>query len=970
MHRFRSFIKADTVKNANIWQEMAIGKGDSTLLLEVTQPMANLLTLLHGDYLRARALDWLMFDGMKMAIIGRQKLCEEVNAALRGELDGGTVKIKPWDSALKNLQQKRRAIGEARSAHGLSGRDPWQETDEVRPADLFSPEAYERNPKLAELRLHGMTIFDYFQKKYEPKIMYVDQRPGEPLKIDLEEMRGILEAKGLEAFRYGNSFDDEGNWIIGYMQNIEKGDNLPPEQKHHYEPNGQYGPDLSLDTHYGDEESSVNGRQTLHLVGGSINKNEQRSANQIKQMQSDFSHIAQQIQKNNPIDDMDPNVVKSIKNMLSINGLLKKSEIGLNDKGAGKGGAREQLFGLPASQHGPAYFTPPEGFDLNMYLHYVKIGLNEPCKPKNITTIGRPEVFGPEWDGNGEEPDGWYRIVGNGEKIQVKFNKKLQDEIFNYMVTEPYETTGQIMTRVRWSQLPSLRGVEGIGRESGKIPLNTLFDDGVKKDPTIAKQFKRVLFSMEGINPKEYIKKEECDKKLIQNIRRPQLDPVLQKLWDAGFRWMPHGGDPVEVANKKPNWEERNYGILKKGERAYKVIHDEDGQFYLMVPKGTGGDKHEPASHDDAGKANLAGGSFTTGGQGGHVKTLPAGPQTYEELLRKLLNGELGEPKKANNEQDLACVQIAVYGGDTPSGRIMGAASVFNLKTNNQNAANINWGEKSDELLSFGVEGLKAVSGSPAFQVGFITDQEFENILKWDVEKQIQAAEEKGWGISALLSKYGIDNDTGDQNDLISMIIDSVKENPIIDLSYLPDEAQKAIGENAFLARIYLIKGYVLKMMSRMANSKDAKNQRGMLGLNPIEDGGGGAGADITNKNQLVNFRGTDDWEAGEDFEKDITPADLRKMHGIPEPIADKKQTKPIATFDNGKVNKLKNPKIVGAKVPVTNPIIDDDDPAISYYSQQQPVAKQQVAKPMQPKPPIAKPLIDDDDPAISYYAS
>lgn len=929
MGSFQSFVKTQDSLTLPVWHEMAMGQGSSTLLLEVTQPMANLLSCLPGEYIRARALDWLMFDGMKQAIIGRQKLCDLVNQALQGDLKGGI--LRPNFPQPANSQ--RHVVGEARNAFG-QGRDPWQPGDPVMPCDLFSPKAHKRMPQLAEVKLEGLSIPEYYDKYLEPKVMIVDSTPGHPVHIDLRYLRDLLESRGMQPFKYGG--------MDGYLQTVEKGDSLHSVQKQFYDDNDQFGPDLTLDSENGDDESAetlVRGVPTLHLVGGSVNKSENRSANTIKQLQSDFTHIARQLEAGRDITDMDPRVVKQIKSILSVQGLIQKAEINIKEEGAGKGRAAAKM-GIPTGVHASeGIWMLPEGFDmssLNTILQIFKAGLNQPTNSKNLKSIPDPSAFGPEWDGVGPEPDGWHKF--QGDKVIIKFSKADQAAIFDYMVTQPLQSEGGLRLRPDWIQIPAL--AKRVHADSGRFSFSTICNSGEKANPNLAKDFKRVLYSMKGIEPRSFIKEGDFEKIPVQNIDQPGYDSTLAHLWDAGYRWEPQ--DQSEKQTGHPNWVARDYGILALKSSKFKVVQ-ENGKYFLLLPNGKASKPAAIASHGAAGTASLAGGRFAAGGAGGHVFTKPAGPKTYNALLTMLLNGELGEHGGANSEQELPCIKRAVK-------EALRDYSSFK----HGDAAAINWSNGSDELMSWAVQGLRACSGLPEFQVGFLSQDQIEHVLRWNAERQVKYAE-KGWGIDALLDKYGIE-DPEDKEEVIQSIIDDMKKNPIIDTSYLTPHQQAAIGENAFEARVRMISGYLLNMMTRETSSKQARAQRGERGESQLA----GANTDSGRSGSVLDtgkkvVRNDSEWEAPEELRGRLDPTRLRSKLGINEPEPDMQPAKPIATFPS-LTTPVTPPRIARSR---TSSNDDSDFEALLGGSKTPPAG---VPQPRMKSPAANKPVVAQDD--------
>ena len=212
-----------------------LGTSFADLRPRINQPMANLISSVHGTGLRARALEWLVTEGLQQASIGREKLLAIINQ----KSQGNNLKI---GQRLQNIlpSKKVAGIGEARQPVGYPGEDKFSNDKTITSLDLFSPEAYKLIPELNSIAIDGLSIQDYYAKHFEPKEMNIYAAPGELMHFDLEQMRKTLEAYGFKSFKYGG-FD-------GYMQYLEKGDYLPDEKKRVYTSrNDQHGPDLRPD---------------------------------------------------------------------------------------------------------------------------------------------------------------------------------------------------------------------------------------------------------------------------------------------------------------------------------------------------------------------------------------------------------------------------------------------------------------------------------------------------------------------------------------------------------------------------------------------------------------------------------------------------------------------------------------------------------------------------------------------------
>jgi hypothetical protein len=839
-----------------------MGVGSHNFEPPINQPMANALSLIRGSaFLRSRALDWFMFEGLKKASEGRSELCELVNAALDAQ---NTVVSgpKPRPQSIPP-SGKVVGIGEARELLGVTGRDPYEEGDPVYPSDLFSPAAYKRRPELNKLPLDGMTITEYYEHHYEPKEMVIDADPGEPVHIDLVKLRDIMEANGMKPFRYGG-FD-------GYMQYVEKGDYMrPSEIRTPADDNEQFGPDLTLDTQGGKAEAEGmddNGRPTLHLVAGSVVKDEKRSAATIRNMEQYFSQVASALQQQKPVSGVSPDVEGEIKSLLGAMTDMKRIELGVGDEGQGRGagGHAQKLFAIDP-HHDQSYWEVPPDVDVDHIIHFIKLGLNQPSNPKSVSVLGDPVIFGPAYDPDVDrvEPDGWHRDVGGG-KVIVKWSKAAQQAILHHIFRN-YANSGVLAILFRPNAVPELASM-GFKRSNDKITVPGLFNLGVKANPEVAKQFKRVLYTIPHIDTRQFISQGEMQPREV-DVNNADFDPILGPLFNQGYTW--ELTNPKERELGAPDWKKRERGILKLGSHRLRVTYDPtQNKFFLMVPTGQKGKPYSPPTFGKGGEAMLAGGmKYTAGNLGGHIRTNPAGRRTYRELLGLLMNGGLGEPGGSHSsEADLPCVKKGAERAKYHYGSLK-----------HKDAARQNFDDLL--LIQWAIEGLRAFSGDPAFQVGYITADEYEDITKWSADKQADLAAEKGWGISPVLAKYGIE-DPDLQTDIIQDIMDQRKYGPIIDLTDLPDEVQAAFGENAFEARVRAITGYVVSKMTK--ETAAAQRMQGLTRGGASREGEGRAN-DVLGAGQRAGGRG--EWEVDAGDRRLMRDKDLRKLAGLQEPVA------------------------------------------------------------------------------------
>lgn len=1018
---FRSFVSADP----EVTLEMAMGRGEGELMLPTNQAMANLLSIIKGPWMRARALDWLMFDGMMQAIKGRSELCKKVNMAIAGELKGPiitgqqfkpNVTAGPFARPAGATPFARKIKAESRWVYAAQGEDPEDyindEKDPVKQNDLFSPEAWQRRPILGKILLDGLDIHAYYEKFYEPRVMVIDYEPGMKSRVNLRQAREFLEAHGMEGFRYGG--------FNGYIQYVEKGhsDWLHPAMQRGWSNNDQYGPDLRLDDREGKEQYlslDKRKRPVLHLVGGAITKDDRRSAATIQKMTAQFSHIGQAIEQGKDLSDMNPHTVDKIRGIIGLNNLIKKSELTLGEDKTYKASPSRVLFDLDASRNESYFYIPKDTvLDMDAYLNVVRIGLDQEFTRRKADQFLNKNAFGPEWDGTEENKpaDGYWYIAeaktqGRKGYLNFKLPKAIQEKVYNY-ITNLYPE-GILRVRFRIDNKQVFPECKPATRDALFV-VSAIFNQGVNAKPEIARKFRRVLYTAPDFKQKKFITRDDMVSKKIENIDNPAFDPVLQPLWDKGYRW--EARDASE--RHGPNWKKYYDGVLKLGTDRYVVKWEpptsgdpeDKGEFYLMVPSGKDGEKLDPASYGKLGQAMLGGGILHSGGDvkydpedlARHVGTTPAGPKTWERLQHYLLGGHFGEKVKSHHLTELRCVKDGVKY----------AMNNFQRKTH---TSKVKAFFEEHELLGWAVEALYAFSGDRAFQVGYITPGEVERILKWNADKELDKYEKGRWvrdgrgeivgenpdwqegdgqGIQALLAKYDLNREVDDEEmedlddewkekgfkptyrDLIISLVDDLhKTNPIIDYrSFGDSRVSRALGENAFEARVRAITGYVFgKMMIRQheLEAKEGK-EKGASALQSGEEEN-----ELRGKGHIYDdeYEDADKWGP-------ISPEEIRKGQGIAEPeIEDRPPERPLATF-NAQSQKP-SVRVVGAS-PVApargQAALDDDDDDWGDSPAVAPARKTPAPKPA-PKPaastfsrPAAPPpkpvaggsMLDDDD--------
>jgi hypothetical protein len=962
---FRKFARL-ALEQTDLCLEMAQGRSGQTLELPINQAIANLLSIIRGSWFRARALDWLMFDGMVIALQGRKKLCQLVNDALEGKLAGGLIKMpqqaRPQNASnpFDDIASMMRA--EARDPLAELGEDPCDDPRDpackkIRECDLFSPEGRQRRPELQTIKLNGMTIDEYYDKYFEPKKMMVDYKPGRKAEIDLVKARHYLMAHKMDSFKYGG--------VDGYIQYVEKGTWQSPA--HHYgnfSNNDQFGPDLRLDDIGKDDNHKPlqaitlepdTLRPVLHTRAGPYVKDERRSANRINQMTADFTNITNKIKTNKDISDIPPDLYKSIKGILDYKDLIRQEELTLANDKWGKASQHRILFGKDTNR-GEVYFNflmAPD-FDINTYMHTVRIGIANGLENRSPGMFKDLPAIGTLWDGQGERPQAtentgvyWYT---SSDKISIILPIAVQNAMFELMTREM--NTGRVYVAFRLDQVYSkVKGIVSDPQVSHdfKIYSSALFNSGLKADKRLSGAFKRVFYTAPNAKQGNFVREVENAEKLVVAPHRPQDDPVLQELWDKGYRWWLRDSSESKQLHA-PNWLKYEDGILKLGTHQYVVKYypdknwipaDRDARFYkkdeanagwprkelldqksgvpfgiykLLVPLGKDGGPLRPADFGRLGTAMLGGGSVHTGGDShGHVEGNPAGPKTFNKLLQKLMNGELGEEKPASKIEDLSCIKAAIGNAWKWWDRVCER----NKKIQKHFFSNA---EKEYDMLRWATQGLQLFSGHQAFQVGYISPEEIEETLKWSLEKEIRLGHAKGWGIRAMLQDAGLYTDK-----VYPLIVQGVRNafnGGIVDFSMLEKEFPQLaktlipiLGKNAFKARVREISKYVVMKMSReeckarTGSTKEADRMFSTMGgggENEADFDVGGAGGQ-----KVVRREG--DWSDADVYGQ-AQDTKLRKAYNLPEPEVDADSIEPnsvTATFDTSK--KLQEPKIIKA---------------------------------------------------------
>ena len=874
----------------------AAGRSFNQIKFIISQPMANMLTLINGTRLRARALDWFLGEGLLAATGAREKLLKMVMDAIH-QGDEEEPEPIPMPQPPKNVMPTKKVSGMAMEfamlPYEYQGADP----NTLNAQDLFSPEAYERHPILWSVKLgpENLTITEYYDKHLEPRSMMIEGDPGEYVELSLADMRRDLVMHGLEPFKYGG-FD-------GYIQFTEKGDYLPRHEKRSSSPNKQHGFDLRP---YSDPKAVDNkGKQVYNFAGGSYSPDMERAENTIHSMRSSFAHVARTLETNAPnVPKLNAKQKELVEKILKTKAILQTSKEQVLP-GVGRRISPAIVVGLGDNTHGPARMPMPN-IDPSMYpifMQLIRQGLAQP-KKRNKNAFKTPGNVWKEWDGETQpEPDGWYRYDGNS--IVFKLSTAQQTDILNFIKSD-FQTEHKLRVRIDADELARrLPSFDGLTPGSGtRWHLSELFNDGLKSNEALRKQIQVYDYQRKGFDPSKYTRSMKF-KKLEVNptelaVKQLKSDPVLVHLFDNGYNWDLRNGTAREKAQGWPDFMNRGSGILRhntgKG-ASYKVVYDPDAQsHYLLLPdKDQQGDSVNPPTFHHTGTSYLLGGHEHGGGIGSkHLDMNPTDQGRFDTLQRSLLGGGIGEPKSVNTEMDLESVQKGVAS----------AANRYKVKFGPVP-------ETKERLESWGVEGLWAFAGDPAFQRGYITNSEIRGILGWNPGNEFDIATQapgQGRGITALLvnnwnRQYGkLSAELANQ--IIGIVMSIEKDSPdgIIDLENSIREAFrghehefdvdgiiKAFHENALKARAREVAKYVFARLKQTLDDNAKKaGGKGFHRSGEGEEGSFDQEANVASGKQ--KNRGQDD----EDIKDRIvvSPDDLyaiwkdKNPNAVEEPVA------------------------------------------------------------------------------------
>ena len=736
---FKNFIQNETDKFSLFVEEE--GMSATKMEFPITQPLANLLSLIPSNTLKARALNWIVTEGLMQASKGREKLLEQVRKEMQNSLKSN---FPPKNIPSRMAMQSEMA------------REVMHKSDEnVKSQDLFSQEAWERLPLLEDITIEGSSIPDYYEENYEPKFMElstVTNKSGQ-IVIDLKELAKILNDHGLKPFKYGG-FD-------GYIQHVEKGEYLPDSRKRSaFSANNQQGLDLRPERKFVkgkqvivDDLKGYNKKKTDYVYnfhGGSTAVDDDRAKDAISVLRAAFASIAEKI------DDPNHEIWKKIeekgreeeeenrkKIVAEIEKWKKLKEKG-NIKAINYDDNKDQKEGM-FKKLGLNKGSLPDFMSKEDFEFIIVNGLAEIQKGnyKNYQNIGQSEDGAGFKDFTGrkskDELDKGEYLV-DGENVYYRFSKEQIKDILEIVKSN----FPKIILQIKFTNIESLKNmitrklvnsVYEITNKNMTILLETQFNNGYKfiKDhpderaKNVVLRIKNILNKFHTYEGQDY-HKFILDKKIKKIKVNPfdNTDPQIIIFKNAGFKWDMTNFSKKEKKQQKPIYEE-SFKTLESGKIQYKsyrlknaqinfsIVNEknEKDEYFLFFPlnKTSGGVK--PSSYGKSfGNTMLASPDnylFNAGEMGKHITQNPLSEKDFAIFFDDL--------NKKNNYNYLTApfVESAIK------------RAAYKLSSKHEELRNSDSGkleEIKQDAKSQVWEGIKAFSGDRAFHVGFLNDKE------------------------------------------------------------------------------------------------------------------------------------------------------------------------------------------------------------------------------------------------------
>ena len=818
---FKNFIQNETDKFSLFVEEE--GMSTPKMLFPITQPLANLLSLIPSMTLKADALNWIVTEGLMEASKGREKLLDKVREEIQ-------TRMAMQSEMAREVMHKS--------------------NENVKSQDLFSQEALERLPILKDIIIEGKSISDYYEENYEPKLMHIDvdktKSGSGQIVIDLKELAKDLESHGLKPFKYGG-FD-------GYIQRVEKGDYLPDSEKRSaFSANNQQGLDLRP------EKKLVNGKEVnvddlkgynkkktgyvYNFHGGSTARDIDRAKDAISVLRAAFVSIVDKI------DDPEHEIWRE----LIKQGKIKKidtKEVEANDADLKLG--KEEIFKRLGLNSGILPdFMSKEDFDFIIGNGLEQIQKGEWKNYMNMEVSSDKGGAGfSQAKSKDELKPGSYFI--DGKNVYYMFTKYQIEEILNKV--NKYYPKFPLQIKFSGSGLGSLeilittkKNGSSYTRANDNIAvlIETQFNNGYKflKDHSDG-DAKNVIQKIQNILNKFHTYESKGYDKYIfdKEVRKIKVDPFndqdpkIIELKNAGYEWNTKFLSPKEKEEGNPIDSEGNaYSILKYGNRKYRdytltngkinyYIIREGDDYFLFIPLNKKGSGIEPQSHGALGRTMLASPDnylFNAGEMGEHIGQNPLSEKDYESFKKKF-------EKEYGKGEDIIKAQFV----KTAIIRARNSAGLYDPKQLKRKIEGSVERKGYDEAImdswTDAWEGIRAISGDRAFHVGFLDPEELN----------VGETDEFAINIKENLNK--ITEDEGFTNYIIDWLKKAPFEGVGIDWSSLENtlkpllkdryevifkKIKEAVYKNANEGRTRLLSRFLLSTMMRKIDKVGAKSK-------------------------------------------------------------------------------------------------------------------------------------------------
>lgn len=813
MKPFRDFMKSDT--EALRLKEMALGSVRKELSLPIPTNMAYFIALFGADNLeRTKVFEWLLNEGLLQASSGRDQLVEIINGALN------IVSI-PGQGDQSGQVTTGKAVGESNLSEGEI-RSLRSKSRAIEAVDLFSPIARKEmaktfNDPRVKKSLGGMDIDNYYAKNYEPQYMEIPNRRAKGNKyIEIQEVNAELAKKGIEPFKYGG--------VDGYLQYVEKGDWQEESQKRNYQdPNQQHGPDLS-----GARREVQDGKPIIKFGdgGNTVNTNIRRYSAVLQGMERKFRKF-----------DQDPKGMgdKEIKILRGIKGIKKMERIAKE----GRASVTTVCYNLVQKTTGGWKQTCDQ--ELEEVLEYARIGLKKPFP------IGAHTLTRDSWNNFASDKVG-LGITGKPasetdrhQYVWVTLTDAQVETVMNHVTKD--QDKGFLNVTWWWGTILRETGIEKVPTSQGaaRAFLSRFVEAGLRNNPDVYKTKTVTSHELTGIPDLQHSPKIE---------ERPVSNNDIENLKFRGYQWSLSDKD-IAKGLKEPDWESHLFdepetlifGDDENIQHIIKIVKRVDPynpnsyELKMQVPQA---EQEKRGARRNLSRPMLLGGKGTNISGGENLGIGDENPsQNWEELEKQLLNGEIGEKYDLKGDEGDEGEYSKSFGDvhALPSVKSGISTSLRHALTwSYQDYVPQNRGDKDklighDDLLRWAVKALWNFSGDQAFHFGYLTDEDFEGILKWDQEGQRVGSSQKpdedifdteGQGIWSLLQKAGI-SDSNKQKKYVAKVVKLMKGGGVWedlkDLG-LPENVIASIGRNAKHARIRQVTKFVDANIQKEVNER------------------------------------------------------------------------------------------------------------------------------------------------------